>query len=415
MRRQKQGNGVGKKQRKRQQCRRKQVKGHAAKGVRYTEKFKKDCLKLLAGGMTKVAVKERLGVSEMTLGRWEQEYGLPKLDAPRVVAATKEERKERRGTDGGGGQGQPAGHRSCAPHDNVAGLAQEEVDEILALKKAHFTMGPAQIRAQLKRFRGWRISPKAIARVLKANGYQVEHRSARNEQSLMRFEAPHPNALWMMDALSFRVHEQRLYLHLVLDDFSRFIVAHRVSEEITAEEAVATLRAAIDKHGKPERVLTDRGGQFVAVRGLTAFGRFVEAELIDHSVSRPYHPQTVGKVESVNRAIQKELLYLHELRSAEEARAKIASWVDHFNFRRAHLGIDGLVPADRYFGLHSRAMAEVQARSRGRLGYEHGPKKLGGPLDDLHGPLEILRFVLVEGQLEIRFCGLRFVLGSAAK
>jgi transposase InsO family protein len=218
-----------------------------------------------------------------------------------------------------------------------------------------------------------------------------------------------------MDALSFRVHEQRLYLHLVIDDFSRFIVAHSVSEHITAEQAVATLQTAIAEHGKPERVLTDRGGQFLSVQGLTAFGRFLQAELIDHSVSRPYHPQTLGKVESVNRAIQKELLYLHELRNAEQARAKIAAWVLHFNFRRAHLGIDGLVPADRYFALQQRVLDQVQARSRGRLACQSGTRAIPGPLDDLQGPLEILRFLLVDGQLEVRFCGLRFLLGSAAK
>jgi len=401
---------------KRQQRRTRDRKGKAAKGVRYTEEFKKDCLKLLAGGMTKVAVKTRFGVSELTLGRWEKKYGLPRLDAPvgRSTAAAEAGQDCEADAEGGEGRG-PGGHLSRAPHDNIAGLAQEQVDEILKLKKAHFTMGPAQIRAQLKRFRGWRLSVRAIARALKAHGYQVEHRSARDEQSLMRFEAPHPNALWMMDALSFRVHEQRLYLHLIIDDFSRFIVAHAVSEEITAEEAVATLQTAIAKHGKPERMLTDRGGQFVSVRGLTAFGRFLQAELVDHSVSRAYHPQTLGKVESVNRAIQKELLYLHELRNAEEARAKVSAWVEHFNFRRAHLGIDGLVPADRYFGLQARAIAEVQARSRGRLACGEGSNPIRGPLDDLHGPLEILRFVLLDGQLEMRFCGLRFVLGSAAK
>ncbi len=366
-------------------------------------------MKLLAGGMTKVAVNKKQGVSEMTLGRWEKQFGLPEIG-----------NEVEPSTDGRQDTGAPAGENetvldqtSRAPHDNIAGLSQKEIDEILKLKKEHFTMGPAQIRAQLKRFKGWRISVKAIARVLTANGYQVEHRSAREEQAWMRFEAPRRNALWMMDALSFRVHEQRLYLHLIIDDFSRFIVAHRVSEEVTSDEAVATLKEAIEKHGKPERVLTDRGGQFMAVRSSTAFRRFLEDELIDHSVSRPYHPQTLGKVESVNRAIQKELIYLHEFSSAEEAKAQVAAWVEHFNFRRAHLGIDGLVPADRYFGLHERTLATIQARSRGRLAIAHQGENIGGPLDDIGGPLEILRLILVDDHLELRFCGLRVVLGKA--
>ncbi|MFQ5592163.1 MAG: DDE-type integrase/transposase/recombinase [Phycisphaerae bacterium] len=387
------------KRRRRKRAKRKKKKS-SRRGIKYSQAFRDDCLKLLRGGMTKAAIREEHGVTEMTLGRWEQKYGLPDIEDPNGV-----ESKTNTPT-------QPE-QISRAPHDNIAGLAQKEIDEILKLKKEHFTMGPAQIRAQLKRFHGWRISVKAISRVLKAHGYHVEHKSKRDEQALMRFEAPYPNALWMMDALSFRVHEQRLYLHLVIDDFSRFIVSHRVGEEITTDEAVSTLKEAIHRHGKPERLLTDRGGQFIAVRGTTAFRRYLETELIDHSLSRPYHPQTLGKVESVNRAIQKELIYLHEFRSAEEAKARIASWVDHFNFRRAHLGIDGLVPADRYFGLHQRALAEVQARSRGRLAAAGHAGAIGGPLDDLGGPLEILRFVLVDGHLEVRFCGLRVALGKA--
>lgn len=378
-------------------------------GVRYTKTFRDDCLKLLRGGMTKAAVHKKHGVTEVTLGRWEKVYGLPDMENPNGMVADPRRARQPESIESEPGS---AAQGSRAPHDNIAGLAQEELDAILELKKNHFTMGPAQIRAQLKRFRGWRISVKAIARALKANGYQVEHKSARNDQELTRFEAPFPNFMWMMDALSFRVHEQRLYLNLVIDDFSRFVVGHRVTDELTADEAVATVEDAIKKHGKPGRLLTDRGGQFIAVRGSTKFQRYLESQLIDHSVSRPYHPQTLGKVESLNRAIQKELIYLHEFRSPEEAKAQIASWVDHFNFRRAHLGIDGLVPADRYFGLHQRALAEVQARSRGRIAASRAGERIGGPLDELGGPLEILRFVLVDGHLEVRFCGQRTVLGK---
>lgn len=400
---------TNRRRRKRTQ-RAKKISNRRRCGTRYTKAFRDDCLKLLSGGMTKTAIREKHGVTEVTLGRWEKKYGLPDIEDPNGMSTEDESAQPVADAE----QADGSRKSSRAPHDNIAGLAQEEVDAILDLKRDHFTMGPAQIRAQLKRFRGWRISIKAIARALKANGYKVEHKSARNDQELMRFEAPFPNSMWMMDALSFRVHEQRLYLHLLIDDFSRFVVGHRVSDELTADEAVATVEEAIKRHGKPERLLTDRGGQFIAVRGSTKFQHYLEGELIDHSVSRPYHPQTLGKVESLNRAIQKELIYLHEFRSPEEAKTRIASWVEHFNFRRAHLGIDGLVPADRYFGLHQRALAEVQARSRARIAASRAHERIGGPLDELGGPLEILRFVLVEGHLEVRFCGLRVVLGKAA-
>jgi transposase len=185
MRRQKHGHVVSSGGKTRQTRGGKPVKAGAANGNRYSHEFQRDCLKLLAGGMTKVAVRKRLGVSALTLSRWQAKHGLPDLDVPRAAAATARQQQEGGRAEGGGGPGKLAERRSRAPHDNVAGLSQQEIDEILALKKAHFTMGPAQIRAQLKRFRGWRLSVRAIARALKAHGYQVEHRSARNEQGLM--------------------------------------------------------------------------------------------------------------------------------------------------------------------------------------------------------------------------------------
>ena len=239
----------------------------------------------------------------------------------------------------------------------------------------------------------------------------VSGRQCREEKALTRFEAPRPNALWQMDALSLRVHSERLYLHLIIDDYSRFIVGHRVSSELKTEEATTALQEAIARHGKPERMLTDRGGQFLAIRSDTAFRKYLEKELIDHSVSRPYHPQTLGKVESVNRSIQKELIYVREFGSVQEATTAISKWIEHYNLKRAHMGIDGLVPADRYFGMHGRVLAQVQARSRGRVAASNANERIGDIFDELGETLEILRIVLVDGEVQLRFCGQRAVLG----
>lgn len=385
-----------------------------SRGARYSPEFKRKCLELLAAGMTMKAVEERTGVSTVSLGRWKkaakQDGSYPYEERVTDESAAAGDQGEMEPTKSGG---ERQGGASRAPKDNIAGLADGEAAEILKLKKDHVSMGPAQIRAQLKRFFGWRISVRAIARVLRANGYRTEHRAARQEQELQRFEAVRPNALWQMDALSLRVHQLRVYLHLVIDDFSRFIVGHRLSETITSEDAVACLERAVATHGKPERVLTDRGGQFLAVREETSFRRYLERECIDHSVSRPYHPQTLGKVESVNRAIQKELIYVHEFASVAAMSEAIDGWVEQYNFRRAHMGIDGLVPADRYFGLQHRVAAEVQARSRGRQLAASASGPIGGPLEELGDALEVLRLVMVDGKVQLRFCGQVVELGRS--
>jgi hypothetical protein len=66
-----------------------------------------------------------------------------------------------------------------APADPAQGLGEHEVAAILELKRKHPSMGPAQLRAQLKRFKGWRLSLKAIQRVLRGHGYEPVHRGSR--------------------------------------------------------------------------------------------------------------------------------------------------------------------------------------------------------------------------------------------
>ncbi len=63
--------------------------------------------------------------------------------------------------------------------DPGQGLGTHEEAAILDIEKQHPLMGPAQIRAQLKRFHGWRVAVKAIARVLRAHGYELVRRGSR--------------------------------------------------------------------------------------------------------------------------------------------------------------------------------------------------------------------------------------------
>ena len=70
------------------------------------------------------------------------------------------------------------------------------------------------IRAQLKRFLGWRISVKAIARVLRKAGYAPVHRKGRpvGGEQPRRFEAPHRGALWQLDFTELRVDQATTFI-----------------------------------------------------------------------------------------------------------------------------------------------------------------------------------------------------------
>jgi transposase InsO family protein len=302
-----------------------------------------------------------------------------------------------------------------APKDPGAGLSEYEVAAILQLKQRHPTMGPAQIRAQLKRFKGWRLSVRAIARALKQAGYALEHRGGRPDEPEppRRWEAPYRNALWQVDFTELRLPEGRRALGVVLDDFSRFVVAWGLFENPTSEDVVRMLKEAIRLHGKPLSIYTDRAGPFLAWGKPEGLQRFLEEELIDHHVSRAYRPQGRGKVESVLGTVKRELWEVEHFPSEEEARAALSRFFHRYNHGRAHLGLDGLTPADRFFGRWEAVLALIEAQSRKRQGLEALSTETSISKDlPAEGRAEILRLLAVDGELELRFFGHRVRLGK---
>lgn len=308
-----------------------------------------------------------------------------------------------------------------APKDPGQGLGEHEVAAILELKKKHPSMGPAQLRAQLKRFKGWRLSNKAIARVLKKHGYELVHRGSRPQgPEPERFEAPRRNALWQADFTEVRVGSDKLQVLVILDDFSRFVVEHAMTDSPSSEVATKTLEAAIARHGKPEAVRTDRGGAFMANKAETDFARYLELELIDHVVGRAYNPKGGGKVESAIGTLKRELWEAFEFHDRDEAAHRLRAFFDDYNHRRAHMGIDGLTPADRFFGRADKVLAAIDAVSRRRQGALSLVAPAGGAIEELSSaangsPLEVLRLVVVDGVMELRFCGARVSLGPVEK
>jgi len=385
-------------------------------GRRYTDEQREEALKLIAAGMTRPQVAKVIGASTETLRLWtnkaKAEGTMPASppDDPGGSLAHHEavDAREMPAT------ASPSPHTSRDPGQ---GLGPEEQEAILEVKRRHPSMGPAQIRAQLKRHKGWRLAIKAIARVLTRNGYELLHRGSRPQVAdPIRFEAPRPNSLWQADFGQFRLPGQTLHVLLLMDDFSRFCVGHAVATSPSSQVATAALHEAMARHGKPERVRTDRGGAFLAKSDKDDFARVLEQELIDHIVGHSYHPQGGGKVESLIGTLRRELWDVEEFATREQAKERIASWLRDYNHHRAHMGIDGLTPADRYFGRATEVLAAIDAASRNRQGTIAARLSAGAPVEEVLGlqrlaPLEVLRLVLADGNLEIRFLGARLVLG----
>jgi transposase InsO family protein len=137
------------------------------------------------------------------------------------------------------------------------------------------------------------------------------------------------------------------YVHSAVDDHSRLAYSEVLPDETGATCAAFLRRAGafFAAHGITiERVMTDNAMAYrnsrefhAAVTDLGAVQRF----------TRPFRPQTNGKVERFNRTLQEEWAYQRLFTSSARRTAALDKWLHTYNHHRAHTALGGLTPIDR--------------------------------------------------------------------
>jgi transposase InsO family protein len=236
---------------------------------------------------------------------------------------------------------------------------------ILMLKADNPNWGCQRISDALARGPALPASAAAVSKVLHEAGYELEEVATQPHPDKPRFfERASPNQLWQSDLFTFVLRRQnrRVYLVAFMDDHSRYIVSYGLHASQSATLVLEVLRAGIASYGTPQEVLTDNGTQYVTWRGKSAFSKELEARGIAHVVARPRHPQTLGKIERFWGTLWRECVQAAIFLDLEDARKRIGLFIDHYNFQRPHQGIDGLAPADRFFGAAAEMLATLKAR-----------------------------------------------------
>jgi transposase InsO family protein len=236
---------------------------------------------------------------------------------------------------------------------------------ILMLKQANPDWGCQKISDMLVRGPALPASASAVAKVLHEAGYRMEESPSRpHPPRETRFERAKPNQLWQTDLFTFMLKRQnrRVYLVAFMDDHSRFIVGYGLHASQSSALVIEVLRASLAAYGVPEEILTDNGSQYVTWRGKSAFSKELEKRGIQQIVAAPRRPQTLGKIERFWGTLWRECIESAVFIDLGDARQRIGHFIDHYNFQRPHQGIDGLVPADRFFGAASEVRRTLEAR-----------------------------------------------------
>ena len=140
------------------------------------------------------------------------------------------------------------------------------------------------------------------------------------------------------------------FLHTVIDDHSRVAYVEICSDE-KAATAVAVLRRAVTwyaDHGVTvERVLSDNGPAYKAHAwhdACTELG-------ITPKKTRPYRPQTNGKIERFHRTLTDAWAYARFYPTEQARRDALPAWLHHYNHHRPHTAIGKVPPITRLTNL----------------------------------------------------------------
>ena len=269
----------------------------------------------------------------------------------------------------------PAGmsDRSSRPHSCPHRTPEHVKRQIVTMRWRH-RLGPVQIGGRLG------VAPSTVHAVLvRCRLNRLSHIDRVTGEPIRRYEHPHPGSLIHVDVTKFGnipdgggwryVGPQQgernkratpglprgadykprtgvAFLHTVIDDHSRVAYVEICGDE-KADTAVAVLERAVEWFAERgitvERVLSDNGScyrSFAWRDACTALG-------IAHKRTRPYRPQTNGKIERFHRTLADGWAYARFYASDSERRSALPGWLHFYNHHRPHSAIGALPPISR--------------------------------------------------------------------
>jgi transposase InsO family protein len=240
--------------------------------------------------------------------------------------------------------------RSCK-HETPAEVIQAIVKLRGELQAQGHDAGAETIAYHLAQHQKDVPSLSTIWRVLRREGLIAAQPRKRPRCSLIRFEAQLPNELWQTDITAWPLADGQLVEILnLIDDHSRLFLGSDAYGRIKAADVVSSFHKAAELHGLPASLLSDNGAVFTgSYRGGKVL---LESELerlgVAFKNSRPYHPQTCGKVERLHQTLKRYLARQAPAQTLSQLQAQLGAFVHYYNHIRPHRALKGSTPLQAY-------------------------------------------------------------------
>ena len=183
-----------------------------------------------------------------------------------------------------------------------------------------------------------------IWRILTRRGFIDPDPSKAPHTTWKRFTAEFVNEMWQTDATHTQLADgTEVDIVNIIDDHSRTCTGSRaINGPTTGPDAWDTFVEAVDTYGLPTSLLSDNGPPFTS----TLFTGNLAAIHVKTANSRPFHPQTCGKVERFHQTLKKWLAARDKPATVDELQQLLDIFVDIYNNKRPHRGIGRRIPTD---------------------------------------------------------------------
>jgi putative transposase len=162
---------------------------------------------------------------------------------------------------------------------------------------------------------------------------------------LTDLEISHPNHVWGVDITYIRLKGDWLYLFVVLDWFSRYILSWELSDSLSSDFCCQTLRRALTI-GVPDIHNSDQGSQLTAEEYLDILKSHPNIK-----ISMDHKGRCFDNIftERLWRTVKYEEVYLKDYQSPKEARRSLTEYLKFYNEERFHSSLNYKTPAEIYF------------------------------------------------------------------
>ena len=151
-----------------------------------------------------------------------------------------------------------------------------------------------------------------------------------------------PNKVWVSDFTEIKINRAKFYLCVILDLFSRKVVAYRLSIRLNSNLALLTFKDAYQNRGEPNDLLfhSDQGSQYTSIE----FMNTLKALKTKQSFSNPGNPYDNAVMESFFATLKREEVHRKKYKDYDDLKASIDKYMVFYNDIRPHKSLKYLTP-----------------------------------------------------------------------